>query len=109
MNEITIERLCELSRDLDSIEITQHIFMRFRERGIRLNDVITAIQKGEIIEYYPKDYPFPSCLVLGLDTNNRYLHTVCGVGNNKIWIITVYSPALDKWESNYKTRKAVQQ
>jgi hypothetical protein len=28
--------------------------------------VIAALTNGEIIEHYPTDYPFPSCLVLGL-------------------------------------------
>ena len=85
--------------------ITQHAFIRFREHGILLNVVISAVNNGEIIEQYPDDYPFPSCLVLGLSEKKLFLHAVCGIGNNKIWIITTYYPTLDRWENDYKTRK----
>jgi hypothetical protein len=103
-----IEILRELCADLDNIEITQHVFFKFRERGIMLGDVVSAIKSGEIIEQYPDDYPFPSCLILGFSLKDRHIHTVCGVGDNKLWLITAYFPTLDRWEDDYKTRKAVQ-
>lgn len=62
-----------------------------------------AIIGGEIIEEYPTDYPFPSCLMLG---SNR-LHVVCGVGAGMLWIITAYRPTSDKWETDLKTRKGM--
>ena len=51
---------------------------KVEQRGIRLADVMACIQNGKIIEQYPDDYPFPSCLILGLSVNNKYLHTVIG-------------------------------
>ncbi|MFG6337693.1 MAG: DUF4258 domain-containing protein [Lachnospiraceae bacterium] len=30
-----------------------------------INDIIFCIHEGEIIEQYPDDYPYPSCLILG--------------------------------------------
>jgi len=107
MTQITIEILQKLCSDLDSIKITQHTFVRFQERGILIRDVINTINTGEIIEYYPDDYPYPSCLVLGLSVENDYLHVCCGIGNDKIWIITAYYPAEDKWENDFKTRKVM--
>lgn len=62
---------------------------------------------GEIIERYPNDYPYPSCLLLGSAVNKRKIHIVCGIGNGKLYIITAYYPDTDKWENDYKTRKAV--
>jgi hypothetical protein len=106
VESINIELLQILCRDIENIEVTQHTLLRFWERGIVLKDVVNAIQSGEIIEQYPSDYPYPSCLVLGLSVNKSCLHTVCGVGNNKLWIITAYFPTSDMWESNNKTRKA---
>ena len=108
MEAITIKQLRALCRNLDDVEITQHALLRFLERGIKLNDIIRSIGNGEIIEQYPDDYPFPSCLVLGLSVKNSHLHTVCGVGEDKLWIITAYYPTLDMWQNDYKTRKAVQ-
>jgi len=106
METITIEQLRELVRDLDNIRITGHVLLRFRERQITIKDVINSVQNGEIIEQYPDDFPYPSCLVLGLSVNNKHLHTVCGVGENILWLITAYFPSPDKWESDNKTRKA---
>ena len=104
MDFITIDLLQELCRDTDCIEITQHTLLRFQERGIMFCDVLNAIKNGEIIETYPDDYPYPSCLLLG-EYEGKPLHIVCGVGNNKLWIITAYFPSGDKWESDLRTRK----
>ena len=54
-----------------------------------------CIRDGEVIEDYPDDYPFPSCLILG-----HGIHVVCGIGEGKAWIVTAYRPTLDKWEKN---------
>ena len=106
MNDrITIEELRELCHSEKNIEITDHAFLRFSARKIRIDDVMCAIQDGEIIEQYPDDYPFPSCLVLGLSTTKSNLHIVCGIGKEKIWLITAYYPTTDKWENDFKTRK----
>jgi len=107
MDKFTIENLKSLCDDLDKVEITQHAFLRLRERGIFFYDIVNAIMNGEIIEQYPEDFPFPSCLVLGLSKKDTYLHTVCGIGNSKLWIITAYFPTIDKWEDDLKTRKVM--
>ena len=43
--------------------VTQHFRKRMYERNILLSDVMRAVDNGEIIEEYPEDYPFPSCLI----------------------------------------------
>jgi len=77
-----------------------------RERGIKYGDIKNAILTGEIIEEYPTDYPYQSCLLLGTSISDRHLHVVAGIGDGKLWIITTYYPSLEKWESDYRTRKA---
>ena len=84
---------------------TQHIFTRLIQRGISTYDIECAILNGEIIEEYPSDYPYPSCLILGMQTHNKPVHIVCGIGENELWLITAYYPKLDKWENDFKTRK----
>lgn len=96
-----IHKLCKLS----SIEWTRHVVIRIMQRGISREDIIHVLLNGEIIEQYPTSYPYPSCLVLGITVNNRYIHVVCGVGNNKLYLVTVYEPDEEKWESDFKTRK----
>lgn len=84
---------------------TMHIMTRLLQRGISLDDVTNAIMSGEIIEDYPDDYPYPSCLILGRDKNNQALHTVCGTSENELWLITAYRPSLEFWAEDLKTRK----
>lgn len=80
---------------------TVHVVNRIEQRGIDPDEVEQAIMTGEIIEDYPDDYPYPSCLILG----GNKLHVVCGMGNGRMWVITAYRPSLDKWETDLKTRK----
>lgn len=103
---LNIEDLRILCTD-ETIVISQHALNRLRERNIKYDDVTHAILNGNIIEQYPTDYSYPSCLILGLSVCDKRIHVVAGLGDNKLWIITAYYPALDKWEDDYKTRKAV--
>lgn len=89
----------------ENIIVTQHGRKRLEERGIALQDVIRAIDSGDIIEEYPEDYPFPSCLVLGIATEERYLHVVVSLNEGTIYLITAYFPNPGDWEDDWKTRK----
>ena len=55
--------------------MTQHS-SECRQRGIKIKDIRHAIMTGEIIEQYPDDYPFPSCLIFGYSVDNRIIHVV---------------------------------
>ena len=89
----------------ENIEITLHAAKRLEQRGIALDDVIECIKVGKIIEYYPDDYPFPSCLILGLSISGRHLHVVVGSDLKTLWIVTAYYPDPEKWESDFSTSK----
>lgn len=98
----------QIIRDLctdDTIIMTQHVVKRCQERGITYDELLNAIKGGEIIEQYTDDAPYPSCLILG----NGPLHIVAGVGQGMLWVITAYRPSMDKWEPDWKTRKAGEQ
>ncbi|WP_461256301.1 DUF4258 domain-containing protein [Treponema sp. R80B11-R83G3] len=84
----------------DAIVLTEHLLTRMRQRHIRLDDIKYAIAKGEIIEQYPADYPFPSCLI-----NAENIHIVCSIGEGHLYIITAYRPSQEKWEDGGKKRK----
>ena len=62
---------------------------------------------GEIIEQYPDDYPFPSCLIFGYSVNNRIIHVVMSDEGTSSRTITAYFPDPEKWESDYRTRKEI--
>lgn len=96
MNVEEIRKLCTGK----TVFITAHLRLRMRERGIRYSEIMEALQSGEIIEDYPTDYPYPSCLLLA-----DGLHVVCGIGEGKLFVITAYRPTPEKWEADGKTRK----
>ena len=84
---------------------TNHVLARLFQRGINTDDVVCALENGEIIEQYPSDYPYPSCLILGISYNNDYVHVVCGLGDDELWLITAYHPNYDEWSGDFKFRK----
>ena len=91
----------------ENFTVTRHGQKRMEQRNITLDDVISAIRSGEIIEEYPEDFPFPSCLILGKSIFGRPLHMVVSLENSQIYLITAYFPNSDEWESDMRTRKDV--
>lgn len=96
-----------LAENKENVIITAHVFSQIKIRKIRISDILTAIENGEIIEQYPNDFPYPSCLVFGYTATQIPLHIVCGVGDRKLWIITAYFPDPKRWEKDLKTRKVM--
>lgn len=105
MNELEqIKVLCTLRK----LQFTDHALKRAIESNIDLEyDIIPALLSGEIIEEYPEDYPYKSYLILGVTTKHSYLHVVCAIGDDVLWIITEYFPNPSEWENDFKTRKKV--
>lgn len=101
---INIENLREYYKQ-DQVFITNHASERFRMRNIKMVDIKSGLYTGEIIEQYPDDFPFPSCLISGMTNDERHIHIVMSDEGSSSKIITAYIPAIDKWESDFKTRK----
>ena len=103
---IELENL-KLYFERDAVFISDHAVKRFRERGIKIKDVRTAVYSGEIIEQYPDDYPYPSCLILGLSSAQKKIHIVMSDEGNVSRIITAYFPDKEKWCDDLRTRKEI--
>jgi hypothetical protein len=88
-------------------EITwsNHAVIRAIERQIDRDDIIFALKNGKIIEEYPTDYPFPSCLVSGLTPGGQTVHIVVAINDIELRIITVYRPNLTDWSENFTMRR----
>lgn len=106
MEELNIDFIKKLVND-GKIRWTNHIVLRLFQRNITTQDIEKALLNGEIIEKYLDDYPYPSCLVYGVNLNNEVLHIVCGANETELWIITAYYPDNIKWENDLKTRKEI--
>lgn len=87
--------------------LTKHATIARLERGITIAETEYALLHGEVIEHYPDDQPYPSCLVLGWLASGDPLHIVCsrGLTEPALRIMTVYEPDDALWEDDYKTRK----
>ena len=89
----------------DNVLISDHAAMRFRQRGLKVKDIRCAVNNGEIIEQYPEDFPFPSCLILGKAADEKIIHVVMSDEGKMSRIIIAYYPDPDKWDSQLKVRK----
>ena len=63
------------------------------------------MMNGEIIEDYPKDFPYHSCLIIGKTDKDKILHLVCAIGDDKLWIVTAYEPSTTEWEADFRVRR----
>jgi hypothetical protein len=91
----------------EKIKWSTHCLERMQERDICIADVESCILSGEIIEDYPEDFPYPSCLVFGYTIEKRVLHVVVGTDNEFLYIITVYFPNTTKFMEDLKTRRGI--
>jgi len=84
----------------------QHAVRRMFERSISIADIDAAMASGRVIEEYPADTPYPSCLWLGL-AGNRPLHLVFAdnPGDGERIIITVHEPDPALWLADLATRR----
>jgi len=85
----------------------KHALTRMLERGIYKEEVRHTLLKGEAIEEYHNDKPYPSFLMFRMNKTNKPLHVVASVDRQKQWcyIITAYRPDETHFENDFKTRK----
>jgi hypothetical protein len=88
------------------VEWQRHALERMAVRNIRRTGVLEVLLSGESIEEYPDDRPFPAALFLGWIAA-RPVHVVAAfdADNNQVFVITVYEPDLEHFESDFKTRR----
>lgn len=73
---------------------------------IKLQEIEEALlsARSKIIEDYPNDPRGPSCLILGFTKQNLPVHTVWGVIEDIVVLVTIYRPDPDEW-INWEIRK----
>jgi len=83
-----------------------HAIKRMFERKVDADDVRHILAIGEMIEDYPTDTPYPSCLVLGR-RGIRPLHIVVAYNatDDETIVITVYEPDPTQWDRKFKERR----
>ena len=81
------------------LNITQHARKEAREDNLLLDEILYATKYGEIIEEYPDDTPYPSCLIYGRNRTGEPVHSVWAYAEDAqiAILITVYRPDPNRW------------
>ncbi|MBI4552884.1 MAG: DUF4258 domain-containing protein [Candidatus Latescibacteria bacterium] len=90
----------------DRIRITDHADEEAQADQLTLNEIFYSVQHGEIIEDYPTDHPYPSCLIYGPASTDEPIHSVWAYNRQNQWavLITVYRPDPSRW-INWRIRR----
>jgi hypothetical protein len=102
---LRIEDIVEAIR-ADRVRITDHADEEARADGLSLDEIFFSVSRGEVIEDYPTDRPYPSCLVFGLEPGGEPVHSVWAYNVENRWavLVTVYCPDPQRWD-DWRRRK----
>jgi hypothetical protein len=82
-----------------------HALRRMFERRVGTADIEDVLARGEVIEDYPGDFPYPSRLMPGW-IGSRPLHVVVAEdAEGRSIVVTVYEPNAANWTVNFRTRR----
>jgi hypothetical protein len=81
------------------IRITDHADEEAYNDTLSLEEIYSSVLTGEIIEQYPDDKPYPSCLIYGKNIKDEPIHSVWAynIETKATVLITVYRPDPEKW------------
>lgn len=90
---------------LGSILWTHHVNMRFGQRRVTRDMVLTATDTFEVIEAYPEDKYLPSYLIRA-EYGDTTFHVVFAVdvAENNVRVVTAYLPDSTKWDPDFRER-----
>ena len=100
-----IENVVEAIR-ADRVRISDHADEEARQDGLSIEEILSSVGNGEIIEEYEDDKPYPSCLLHGTTSAGDPVHTVWGYNQDNGWVVlvTVYRPDPTRW-IQWRTRR----
>jgi hypothetical protein len=81
------------------VRITDHADEEAVDDNLTFDEIYFSVFHGEIIENYPDDKPYPSCLVMGKSFAGEPIHSVWAYNPDNQWavLITVYRPDPARW------------
>lgn len=87
------------------IRITDHADEEAQSDRLSYDEIFSSVLTSTIIEDYPDDKPYPSCLVAGNAFKGEPVHSVWAYNEETKWavLVTVYRPDPARW-INWKRR-----
>lgn len=88
------------------IRIADHADEEAQADHLSFDEIFISVFQGEVIEDYPTDKPYPSCLIYGKTFNEEPIHSVWAYNQANGWavLITVYRPDPSRW-IEWRTRR----
>jgi len=83
------------------VRITDHADEEAVDDGLTFEEIYFSVMHGEVIEDYPNDNPYPSCLIFGRSFSGEPIHSVWAYNPENLWVVlvTVYRPDPERWVS----------
>ena len=90
----------------DRIRITDHADEEAQADRLSYEEIFFSVMRGELIEEYPTDRPYPSCLIYGESFAGEPIHSVWAYNAETKWavLVTVYRPDPKRW-INWRVRR----
>lgn len=100
-----IEQVIDAIRH-NRLRITDHADEEAHADVLTYDEIFFSVLQGEIIEDYPDDAPYPSCLIYGETFKRQPVHSVWAYNAENRWavLITVYRPDPARW-IEWRTRR----
>jgi hypothetical protein len=88
------------------VRITDHADEEAAADRLKIEEIFYSVLHGEVIEDYPTDKPYPSCLILGRTSEGVAVHSVWAYKMENRWavLVTVYRPDPERWV-NWRERR----
>ena len=93
-----IENIVDAIRN-SRVRITDHADEEVFDDNLAYEEIYFSVTNGKVIEDYPSDKPYPSCLILGRNFSGEPIHSVWAYNPENLWtvLITVYRPDSARW------------
>ncbi|MDH4164355.1 MAG: DUF4258 domain-containing protein [Nitrospirota bacterium] len=103
---LQIQQIAE-SINAKTFRVSDHADEEAYSDSLTFDEIYAAVRTGEIIEQYPDDKPYPSCLIYGRNKNGEPIHSVWAynVETKSSVLITVYRPDPERWIDWKQRRK----
>ncbi len=92
--------------DFERIVFSGHAVQRMFERGLGKDDVVMVLREGDVIQDYPDDTPYRSCVMLGW-ARGHPVHVLAALddASRTAVVVTAYEPDPALWSKDFRTRR----